>query len=207
MAKQYETIHTNEQGLLTGATAPNQIRPRSFTNPDDVYDDVVGFDTIYGTFQPGVFRPMWRVRPSAIQQNRITTVNSPTGTGTPQVTSSYKQGVVLGPSTTSTTLLLVPDMSTSIQTFGAVQVGFQITAQTVNANDPANFAIYRDGVQIAATFQQSGGANTNFTISQTIVDNPTPGIHVYALYWSKTTSTLTASGKARSIYAINLKPV
>jgi hypothetical protein len=192
---------------LTSTQVPNPIRPRSFTNPDDVYDDVVGFDHPQATFQPGVFRPMWRVRPAAIQMNRVTTTQSQAAPTSSFIPPNYKTGVVAGPSTTSTSLLIVPDMSISLQTNGPVQVGFQITAQTVNANDPANFAIFRDGIQISPIFQQSGGANTNFTISQTIIDSPSNGTHVYALYWSRTASTLTAFAKARSIYAVNLKPI
>jgi hypothetical protein len=187
---------------LNGSNVPNPVRPRSFTNPDDVYDDVVGFDHPHNFFQPGYFRPMWRIRPAAIVQNRITTVQSQAGSGNQSAPAQiYKQGAVTSPSTTSTALKAVPDMNLSINTTGAVQVGFQITATSTAA---ASYAIYRDGTRISPIFQESGSP---YTMSQTIVDNPPTGTHSYSLYWATTGGTVTATGKARSIYAINLKPV
>jgi len=100
-------------------------------------------------------------------------------------------GVTSFPSTTSTTFVVIPEMTTTITTHGnKVLVTFSGTflgSGTLTSGVFTGFvAIFRDGVQVSA-FTSSGRVPSNFlasfVLALTYIDSPSAGSHTYDVRW------------------------
>lgn len=110
-------------------------------------------------------------------------------------------GITSGPSTTSSAMVPVPDLSTTIKTTGGpIEVNWSISVNDSTTSVTTVYQIYVDGVGI--TPDVGGGTTVTFStiFSQTLIIPVSAGTHKVDLYWGNGgTGTLSASGVRRSI--------
>src|SRR3974390_1480810 len=196
VSEKAQTISINSAANIVPA------RPYPSPNASNVVDGQMHSDGWVADPFPDHFislRPMWKIQEAAQTQSRVLPA--------PILTATQVRGIAIGPSTTNTLLVSVPDMSIPSNTGGLqVQVTWAVSASLSAAAASASFALFRDGVAIAPTkFGNSPTNNAVFTVSQSWIDTPPVGIHSYAVYWATSSGTLTASGKNRSISCLVLR--
>jgi hypothetical protein len=107
-------------------------------------------------------------------------------------------GITPNPTTTSTALVPVPDLSCSVKTSGSpLQISFSITGMG-NASVYIKFQIYVDGLPVGPLLL--GLSSTYVTISETIITSVSAGYHRVDLYWTNNTAqTLTADQRVLTV--------
>lgn len=182
---------------------PAPIRP--ILSSADTYDQHIQMEEYTEAFGVGR-RPLWNVPQNSIANEKVTTIRASAAVQSAAPSFATQSGILNSPATTLTTFSVVPNMASTIKASGPIQVSFSVNAQTLNANDPGTFAIFRDGVQISQRYQGSAGAaNTTFSVGTSFTDNPPLGYHVYDVRWKQGASKLTAVGTQRTIQVLNLR--
>ena len=191
-------LKTQQDQTLPGSHVVTPVPARSYPTSPIAFEDGTSFNTDVRTINNN-FRPMWNTRESAIQQNKVTTLNLP------KVTQAL--GIAVSPTMTSTKLVSLPNMTVGLAgTAGVqIQVAWQFSGSLTPSSAVASFALFRDGLQIAPTMYGSN-SNGKFTVTGSYVDAPLTGLHAYSLYGAVSAGTLTADGKSRLISALPLKP-
>lgn len=185
-----------------------QFSPPVFRRPIlstvDTYDQNTQVDHLTEAFSTGK-RPIWNVPRVATTTEKIGTIKSSAAVTTVSPVLATQSGIISGPQTASVAFTVVPNMASVLKASGPVQITFALNVQTVNANDPVSFAIFRNGLQVSQIYRGSGAANTDFHMAGTYTDNPPAGQAVYDIRWKKGASTVTASGKNRTLQVSNLR--
>lgn len=146
------------------------------------------------------FRPGWKVQEAAQTQSKVLT--------SALLKAVQVSGIAVSPTSTNANLVAVPDMVLAVTVPNSqVQISWNISASESLVANQASFALFRDGRQIGVTqWGNSPSNNAIFSVSQTMIDSPSPGLHSYALYWATSAGTITANGKQRNLAALILKP-
>jgi hypothetical protein len=180
---------------------------RTYISPTDSYENELGPEHIAQGFSPGAMRGMWAV---ADQQQASVPVTAITSSGNTKsaALAAIQGGIKQNPVAPAATWAAVPQLITNLSVKGQVQIQANVSVLSSVANDTAGFAIYRDGLLIGnhVTHTLPATASAATLVQLTAMDNPPPGNHVYALYWSPGTGTLVANSNQRNLYAINLSP-
>lgn len=114
-------------------------------------------------------------------------------------------GSTNGPSTTSATFVVLPEMTMSVTAHGnKVFVGFTGVFQSINSF--CYWAIFRDGTQLSPTLDFDdivGGSFMNGSF--TLIDQPSSGPHTYDVRWHTDAGhTVFAIGTARTLQVVEL---
>jgi hypothetical protein len=199
--KSTQTQVAAQQAQLVPSSGVVTAQPaRSYPSSTAAYEDGVGFDSPTETIA-STMRPMWNTPDTAIQQQKVHTVNMPT--------AATASGIAISPSVASTKLVAIPDMTAAVTaTAGSqVQVSWSFSGHLNSVRASASFALYRDGTQIAPTvYGSSPAAGAKFSMTQTFIDSPGGGLHAYSVYWAVSNGVLTADGKGRYVHGLVLKP-
>jgi hypothetical protein len=198
--KTQDQLATDKEQILPASKVVVVGPARSYPSATAAYEDGTQFDSEIVGIHTTV-RPMWRTPDVAIQQNKVITTNLP-----PAVTAS---GLIVSPSVTSAVLVGIPDMSAAVRVPAGsqVQVSWQFSGSLSASTASASFALYRDTVRIGPVlYGNSPANNAKFSMSQTFIDTPSPGLHAYSVYWATSAGTLTGDGKGRVLHALVLKP-
>jgi len=109
-------------------------------------------------------------------------------------------GITGGPTTTSTTLTPMPDMSVSIKTSGgALDISYcATTSASGGAGDAVQTQIFVDGVGQGSVKSNSVGTATSTNTDRLFVD-VSPGYHKVDVYWSVGSGTATAGASQRNL--------
>lgn len=195
-------------GLIPRGKAPQWNPARTYFSPTDSYDDEIGPENPFHGFAPGAQRGMWNIADQQQASVPVTAITSSGNTKSAQL-AAIQGGIAQNPQA-ATTWAAVPSLIQNLTTAGGpVQIQANVTVRSSAANDTAGFAIYRDGHLIGnhVTHTISPATVSAATLVQlTAMDNPPPGNHVYAMYWSPGSGTLVAVSNQRNFYAINLTP-
>lgn len=122
-------------------------------------------------------------------------------------------GVNISPSTSSSTYVVVTDMSLTFTTQGnQVLVFFEsaVTMTTTGTQLSGNLALFRDGTQITAdylvTITQTGSENFVFMVAIGFIDSPSAGSHTYDARFKSGVGapTVVCFGTARRLQAVEL---
>jgi hypothetical protein len=115
--------------------------------------------------------------------------------------SGYSSGVTSGPSTTSTGLVPMPEMSQTIKTNGGdLRISYSVTMENGNANSQGRNAIFLNGIQVSQLkYGTSGAAGTPFTNSDSIRVPVAAGVHKVDVFWVCNGGTLTATTVGRNL--------
>ena len=111
-------------------------------------------------------------------------------------------GVVANPTTTSSVLVPMPDMSLTIKTNGnPLEISAAATVYTSLANTNIQVLIYVDGVAVGKLYQGQTvtGGNSVFTLSPSVIIPASAGVHKVDLYWAVTGG---ATGTAQNDYRL-----
>ena len=194
-------------GKIPMGKGPDMRPARTYLSPTDSYEDQLGPDEMPVNFAPGAYRGMWEVKD---QQHASVPVTQLTSSGNSQsnAISAIQGGIAQNPQAPATSWAAVPSMLQNIRTTGPVQLSANVSVRSSVANDTAGFAIYRDGQLIGNHLTHTLPATVSAAslVQLNIVDDPPPGYHLYALYWSPGTGTLVANSNQRNLYVINLTP-
>lgn len=185
------------------------FQPPVFSRPilatQDTYDQNTQVEHLLDPYSTGT-RPVWNTPNVAVINEKVGTIKSSAVVNSVTPSFPSPSGIFPSPTTALTAFTVIPNMAQVIKASGPVQINFSLTCQTVNANDPAQFAIYRNGVQVSQIFIASAGAGaTSFSVSGNYTDNPPLGYQVYDVRWAAGASTLTAVGKQRTLQLLNLR--
>jgi hypothetical protein len=110
-----------------------------------------------------------------------------------------------GPSTTSSTYSVIPEMTQTITTKGnKVMLLFSITA-SCNISTSGAFAFFRDGTQISQDMIFQNASNAVYSM-QYIDPSPTAASHIYDVRWKSTNNVNIVSGNTtlRAFQAVEL---
>jgi hypothetical protein len=215
MAKQSLTDRINsaikandtQTGRIPMGGGPVLTPARTYFSPADSYEDELGFSDPTHSLAPGATRGMWAVADQQ-QASVPVTVLTASGNSKSNARAQIQGGIPQNPKAVATTWAAMPQMIENISVTGPVMIVAQASVQSSAANDKASFAIYRDGQIIGNKVTQTTPATVSAAclVHLSAIDNPPSGNHVYALYWSPGTGTLTATSNQRNLYAINLTP-
>lgn len=116
-------------------------------------------------------------------------------------------GIASGPTTTSSALLPVPDLSVKhLNQTGKIKVSYAITAQNSSSGAGWTYQIFVDGVAIGnAKSETAAAANSVQTTADTKVLYVAPGERKIDVYWNTTAGTLTATGTNRDLLVEDIK--
>src|SRR5216684_4755123 len=147
----------------------------------------------------------------ATPQFKGLTLYSPTGQ-TQQINvpipTNSAVGATSSPTTTSGAYAVIPEMKVSITTSGGkILILFSSVISTDTNATGSNYAIFRDGVQVATFANAWPTANIGQMIAFSFLDNPPLGVHTYDIRWNNTggANKLTASGTQRTIQASEIQ--
>ncbi len=123
-------------------------------------------------------------------------------------------GVTGGPSTSSTTFSVIPEMTQTL-TFKGNKVIIILTCTITFAQAAggrgASFALFKDGVQISDVYQitiaeSTGNIGCTNILSLSYVDTPTAGSHTYDVRWAVNSNlySVTALNAARRLQVVEL---
>jgi len=119
-------------------------------------------------------------------------------------------GTTSGPTTSSTTYAVVPEMTQTITTKGnKVLLTFSTSLTLAEINDVGIFGFFRDGVQISQDYvigtAAVGGSHAEI-VALTYIDSPSAASHTFDVRWkvSNASELLTASGTARTFQVVEL---
>jgi hypothetical protein len=191
----------------------NQVDPARYPRPMvstlDTWDQNTQIDYHSNAAMPGR-RAGWNIPSIAVTNESVNTIRSsaPTRFVSPSVPT--RVAMLVDKTTSSLNYKPMPNMAQAIRTDSNVQISFSATVRTTPAFAPY-FAVFRDGRQISQVYRSSGaGANVDFLISGTYVDNNAPmGWHTYDLRWKSdptvVAGVITAGQKNRTFQASNLR--
>lgn len=195
-----------KSGAIPTGRGPQPIPARSYMTATDSYETQIGFDNPLMGNAPGSARPMFQVYEQ--QQAHIPVTNLRTSGGAnSNAIAALQGGITQNPVAPATTWAVVPQMMLPVKATGPIHVIANVTVRSSSNNDDASFAIYRDGNLIGnkvTHLMATVGSPTLVQVS--LVDSPPIGQHIYALYWSPGTGTLTAHSNQRNMYLMNLTP-
>lgn len=108
-------------------------------------------------------------------------------------------------STTSTSLVPLPDMSLTVKSSGSwFQISYNVLTQLNSTGNDNNAAIFVNGVQSSSTKRISCPTSSYLVeISDSVLIYLSAGVHKVDVYWSTNTGTLTSTS-ARNLIAIEL---
>jgi len=196
-----------ERGRIPMGQGPIIPIARTYISPTDSYEDEIGPIPETQGFAPGAVRGMWSV---ADQQQASVPVTNLTSSGNTKsnTLAAIQGGLAQNPAAPATTWAVVPSMITNLIVQGPVMISANVSVESSAANDTAAFAIYRDGHLIGNHVSHTlpATASSASLVQLSAMDNPPPGNHVYAMYWSPGAGTLVAVSNQRNLYAINLAP-
>ncbi len=194
-----EQLKENVAQIVPINKSANAVPARSYPSPCHTYQEDAQFPNPFDRTSV-TLRPMWRIEETAVQQRKVISISLPPVT---QVT-----GITVSPTSTSATLVAVPDMTIPVNSSGAqVQISWNISLSVSNSTADVSLALFRDGTQIGPTqWTVSPAAGEKMSVSQVWIDRPSTGFHGYSLYWATTSGTITADTKNRSISALILRP-
>jgi hypothetical protein len=197
-----------ETGRIPMGRGPQtQQIARTYISPTDSYEDEIGPTPQAENFAPGAMRGMWAV---ADQQHASVPVTQLTSSGNTasNAISAIQGGIAQNPQAPATTWAAVPSLLQNVKVSGPIMIQASVSVRSSAANDTVGFAIYRDGHLIGnhLTHTTPATASAATLVQLSAMDNPPPGNHLYALYWSPGTGTLVANSNQRNLYAINLTP-
>jgi hypothetical protein len=196
-----------QTGRIPMGGGPVLTPARTYTSPADSYENELGYDNPTSGLAPGAMRGMWQVNDQQ-QANVPVTVLTKSGATSANTLAAIQGGIPQNPKAIATTWAAVPQMVLNLNVTGPVQIHANVSVHSSVANDPAGFAIYRDGQLIGNHSVQTmpATASASTTVQLSAMDNPPSGKHLYALYWSPGAGTLVATSNYRNLYAINLTP-
>lgn len=110
-------------------------------------------------------------------------------------------GITSGPTTTSSALLPVPDLSVKhLSQTGRIKVSYSITAQNSSVGAGWSYQIFIDGVAFGNVKSETAAvANSIQTTADTKVFYVAPGERKIDVFWNTTGGTLTATGTNRDL--------
>jgi hypothetical protein len=110
-------------------------------------------------------------------------------------------GTSASPSTTSTVLVPVPELSCSVKTSSNyIRVNYAITWNHSAGGSDTAFAIYVDGVVVSSEQTSAvGTAAANASIADDIIVPISPGVHKVDVYWKVSAGTATLLGTKRNL--------
>lgn len=180
------------------------VTRRPILSTVDTFDQKTQTERFTDVFSVGA-RPIWNVPRVAVTTEKVGTIKSSAAVNTVSPVLATQAGIISNAITNTTSFSVVPNLTQVIKASGPVTVNFSVNVRTVNANDPVNFAIFRNGLQVSQIYRGSGAANTDFLMTGTYTDNPPLGQAVYDVRWFRGASKATASGKNRTIQVLNLR--
>ncbi len=194
------------EGRTPIGRAPIASPARSYFSPTDSYENQIGFDNPQVSFAPGALRGMWSVADQ--QQASVPTTALKVGNTNSNQLAAIQGGIPKNPVAPATIWASVPQMIMNLQVRGPVVIAASVSVQSSVANDTVGFAVYRDGKLIGnhVTTTLPATASTAMLVQLSSMDTPPNGLHVYAMYWSPGTGTLTATSNQRNLYGVNLSP-
>ena len=203
-----EAIQNNNKAdaSVPKGLGPVDVPVRSYVSPSYTYDTELGFESTLQHLSPGAMRPMWFVKD---QQQASVPVTALTSSGTSRNTqiTAIQGGIAKSPRSSPSGWAVVPQMNLGVKATNLVVVSASVSVRSTVAGDTASFALYRDGNLVGNHQTQSfPSSTTTAMIQMTLHDNPPPGYHSYALYWSPGTGILTAVSNQRNMYVTNLLP-
>lgn len=180
---------------------------RTYLSPADSYDDEIGPMSQAENFAPGGSRGMWQINDQQ-QANVPVTQLTKSGRTSGNAISAIQGGIAKNPKAPASTWAAVPSMLLNVNVTGPILLQANVSVHSSAANDTAGFAIYRDGQLIGnhLTHTLPATASAASLVQLSAMDNPPSGNHIYAMYWSPGTGTLTAVSNQRNLYVINLSP-
>jgi hypothetical protein len=184
------------------------INPRPVLSSLDTWDQNTQIDYPFPA-QNQQGRPGWNVPSVAVTNESVNTIQESQNTRFVSNKIATLSGVIPDPSTNLTQFRTVPNMSQVLYTDANVQITFSINAATTPAPDTANFAIFRDRVQISQVYHLTtvqSGVPTLLSGSYTDTRAGKLDNHTYDLRWHTSgNSRITAFGKDRTFQASNLR--
>jgi hypothetical protein len=197
-----------QTGRIPMGKGPSERAPvRTYLSPTDSYEDEIGPTAELQNFAPGAMRGMWSV---ADQQHANVPVTVLTSSGNSQsnAISAIQGGIAKNPVAPATAWSAVPSMIQNVRVSGPIMIQASVSVRSSVANDGIGVALYRDGRLIGNHLTQTTPATVSAAclVQLSALDNPPPGNHVYAMYWSPGTGTLVANSNQRNLYTMNLTP-
>ncbi len=115
--------------------------------------------------------------------------------------SAQAIGVASNPTTTSTTFVPMPDMSTTIKVSGnKIRISYSVSFSGSAVNIYSQAVIYVDGIQVGMPKgNQAYAAGANGSVADTLTFPVSSGVHKVDLYWATNAGTTTANGLARNL--------
>ena len=104
-------------------------------------------------------------------------------------------GVTSSPTTSSTTYVLMPDMSCVVKT-SASRLRISFVCPSVNSSGVTSVGIFVDGQQVGPDFQQ-GSSGVDVAIPGVYEVLVSAGVHKVDLYWKSASGTITALNTSR----------
>jgi hypothetical protein len=110
-------------------------------------------------------------------------------------------GITSAPTTTSTTVVLMPDMSCTVKTSGGpLKISYSVSLYVSAVNVAPNLWIVLDGLTVSTgKVFQGYGSSTYGTVSDTIIVPVSAGTHKVDIYWSTSSGTATAASTTRNL--------
>lgn len=170
--------------------------------------DNTGAGKSYYYFVTSVDTTSQESAPVGAQAGAITSSNA-----NPNVSESV--GTTSAPSTTSTTYVVIPEMTVTLTTKGnrvllAFTMSFVYSNPSVTGNF-LNFAVFKDGSQISSDYACSKADSSGVVVFQdmiaiTLIDAPTAASHTYDIRWKTSSATygIQANTTARRLQVIEL---
>lgn len=109
---------------------------------------------------------------------------------------SQAVGVVSSPSTSSTSMVPIPDMSvTHTNKTGRIKISYSLSA--TSSTNGAFFQIFVDGFAVGSLKQNAATVTSN--VSDTLFLSVSPGAHKIDVYWQATGTATTAASNQRNL--------
>jgi hypothetical protein len=202
-------IHANntKDGLIPMGKGPVLTPARTYMTATDANEDSIGYDNPTDGLAPGRTRYQWSILEQQQASVPVTNLTSSGNTSNNSI-AAIQGGIPQNPIAPASVWSSVPQMILPVNAKGPVMIMANLTCQSTAAHDNIAFAIYRDGQLLGnqLTHQFPAATNAPNLVQLSAMDNPPTGAHIYALYWSPGTGTLTAVSNQRNLYAINLQP-
>jgi hypothetical protein len=194
-----------QSGRVPMGKGPQFQPARTYFSPTDSYEDNIGPDFGVHNFHQGSMRGMWSIAEQQQASVPVTAITKSGNTANNQL-AAIQGGIPQNPQAPPGAWSGIPQMVTSIRTTGPVLINGNVTLHSSVSNDSIGLAIYRDGQLVGnhTSHTMPAGLPENMQIS--ITDNPPTGQHVYAMYWSPGSGTLTANSNERNFSVLNLSP-
>lgn len=137
---------------------------------------------------------------NAISDNRVFSPVKDLGAQIKNVSQAV--GVISSPTTTSTTLIPMPDMSViHSNNTGRIKISYSANVGCSAVNGNVGLLAYVNGQSVVASqdYATSSTGNASTIISKTIIANVSPGVHKIDIYWTVDTGTATAIQNRRNL--------